>query len=389
MKHRRLINGFNEEFNRFCREQCIILVLCENLLYGISDTSQILLMKRLDFSPICFCSFVAGWYYGKMLKNPLSTFSLIDIFMFSISEPDARLIITIVSDSGTLLIYNRSNLIWAAQLSDIPISICRTNLSGLPGAICTLSENGKLDISYLGSDPQTFQVPPLNLQKLNFEKTQNELTELEKEIRKGVDFSDASMINATAERDLNVELSINSTLHTCVYPTQISSAFILPEDLKMISVSVTLHANIALEQIQIQFNSSAPLKASNPIQSFQQMNANQNERIDTWFYMYNNCDIVSATITVIVSFLNKQTIPRVIEKSKSLPLSMFYHMTLPQKDSSIKLTIAVNHATAPTFDQLFENDFPSEAAHNAIAFKSIYSGKVVTIVAAKNSNRYR
>lgn len=274
-------------------------------------------------------------------------------------------------------------------MSNVPISICRTNLSGLPGAICTLSENGKLDMSFLGSDPQTFQVPSLNLQKLNFEKTQNELIELEKEIKKGVDFSDVSMINATAERDLNVELSISSTLDTCVYPTQIPSAVILPENLKMISASVTLHANIALEQIQIQFNCSAPLKASNSIQSFQQMNANQNEQIDTWFYMYNNCDIVSATITVIVSFINKQTVPRVIEKSKSLPLSMFYHMTLPQKDSSIKLTIAVNHATAPTFDQLFENDFPTEAAHNAIAFKSIYSGKVVTIVAAKNSNRYR
>lgn len=352
-------------------------------------------MKRLDFSPICFCSFVAGWYYGMVSKlftpsacivGPLCIY--FHVFFF-LSEPDARLIITIVSDSGTILIYNRSNLIWAAQFTDVPISICRTNINGLPGAICTLSENGKLDISYLGSDPQTFQVPPLNLQKLNFEKTQTELIELEKEIKKGVNFSDVSMINAIAERDLNVDVSIGSTLDTCVYPTQISSAFILPENLKMISVSVTLHAKIPLEQIQILFDCSAPLTASNPIQSFQQMNANQNERIDTWFYMYNNCDIISATITVIVSFINKQTIPRVIEKSITLPLPMFYHMTLPQKDSSIKLTIAVNHATAPTFDQLFGNDFPSEAAHNAIGFKSIYSGKVVTIVAAKNSNRYR
>lgn len=282
-----------------------------------------------------------------------------------------------------------TNLIWAAQLSDVPIAICRSNLNGLPGAICTLSDNGKLDISYLGSDPHMFQVPPLNLQKLNFEKTQTELIELEKEIKNGVDFSDVSMINATAERDLNVDLYIGSTLETCKYPTQISANTIPAEDLKMISVSVALHAKTALEQIQVQFDCSSPLKVNEPIHSYHQLNANQIERIDLWFYMYSCYDVSSTTITVIVSFINKQTIPRVIEKSKSLPLSMFYNLFLPQKDSAIKLTIAVNGLSAPDFDQLFSNDFPLESTHNAIGLKSIYTGKVVTIVIAKSSNRYR
>lgn len=46
------------------RNENIILILCENLLYGISDTSTIKFIKRLDYVPMCFCSFVAGWYYG-------------------------------------------------------------------------------------------------------------------------------------------------------------------------------------------------------------------------------------------------------------------------------------------------------------------------------------
>lgn len=48
----------------FSRNENIVLILCENLLYGISDTSNIRFMKRLDYVPMCFCSFVAGWYYG-------------------------------------------------------------------------------------------------------------------------------------------------------------------------------------------------------------------------------------------------------------------------------------------------------------------------------------
>lgn len=294
-----------------------------------------------------------------------------------------------MSDSGTLLIYNLTNLIWAAQLPDVPVSICRSNLNGLPGAICTLGENGKIDVSYLGSDPQMFQVPPLNLQKVNFEKTQSELIELEKEIKKGIDFTDVSMINATTERDLNVELSISSTLEICKYATQISPLVVPSDDIKMLLVSVSLKANANLEQIQVQFNCSLPLKANKGVHSFQQMTANQNEHLDYWFYMNKEIDVESTTITVIVSFINKQSIPRVIEKSKSLPLAMFYKLCQPQKDATFKLTVSIDRTVAPTIDQLFGHDYSIESTHNAVGFKSVYTSKIVTIVAGKHSNRYR
>lgn len=297
---------------------------------------------------------------------------------------------TIVSDNGTLLIYNMSSLIWAAQLADVPISIARSNLNSLPGAICTLSENGKIGISYLGSDPQIFQVPSLNLQKLNFEKTQHELIELEKEIKAGIDFTDISTINASAERDLNVDFSIQTNLENCKYTVaKTSMSSLANDDAKMILANVTLRAQIHLEQIQVQYYCTSPLTTNNAIHSIQQLAVDQVEHSEAWFYMENDFDIVSTTITIIVSYINKQSIPRVIEKQKSLPLSMFYKLFLPQKESTIKLTISVDEITAPSIQQLFSNEFDVELTQNAIAFKSIYSGHVVTIVMAKNSNRYR
>lgn len=307
-------------------------------------------------------------------------------------EPDARLIVTVVSESGTILIYNTSQLIWAAQLSYIPIAICRTNVNGLPGAICTLCDNGKLDVSYLGSDPQMFQVPPLNMQKLNFEKTQNELIELEKEIKAGIDFTDVSTINASAERDLNVDFAIDTALHMSKYSMK-SSNSMMPslsmDDMRMVRATIKLHAHIQLQQIQVQFYCAAPLIASNAIHSIRQMNANQVEQTETDFYMGDCCDIATTAVTAVVSFINRHSIPRVIEKTKFLPLPMFYKVFAPQKESTIKLTIGVNQATVPNLEQLFTPDFLIDSAHNATAFKSIYSGKIVTIVAAKNSNRYR
>lgn len=276
-------------------------------------------------------------------------------------------------------------------MSYVPIAICRTNINGLPGAICTLCDNGKIDVSYLGSDPQMFQVPPLNMQKLNFEKTQNELIELEKEIKAGIDFTDVSTINASAERDLNVDFTIDTTLHLCKYPIKSTINSIMPsfEDMRMVRATIKLNAHIQLQQIQVQFYCSAPLIASNAIHSIRQMNANQTEQTETDFYMGDCCDIATTAVTAVVSFINRNSIPRVIEKTKFLPLPMFYKVFTPQKESTIKLTIGVNQTTAPNLEQIFTPEFLIDSAHNAAAFKSIYTGKIVTIVAAKNSNRYR
>lgn len=280
-------------------------------------------------------------------------------------------------------------MIWAAQLSYVPIAICRTNVNGLPGAICTLCENGKIDVSYLGSDPQMFQVPPLNMQKLNFEKTQTELIELEKEIKAGIDFTDVSAINAVAERDLFINFSIDSTMEDSIYSTNMFGNLATLDDVKMVRSTVKLIAQTNLDQVQIQFYCSAPLMANKAIHTFQQMIANQEELVETYFYMTNCCDVASTTITAVVSFINKQTIPRVIEKTQSLPITMFFKTFIPQKESTIKLTITVNQAAVPSIEQLFSDEFRIDSTHNATGFKSIYTGKIVTIVAAKNSNRYR
>lgn len=305
---------------------------------------------------------------------------------FNISEPDVKLIITVISDSGSLLIYNSSILIWASQLSEVPVAICRANFNELPGAIVTLGETGKVIVSYLGAEPQLFQVPPLNLRKIDFVRTQKELVELEKEIKAGIDFTDISMVNTAAERDVNVHLEISSKLESCTFPTlpQNTSS----DDIKMTLVSVLVKANINIEHMQIQVTVEPPLKCSKEVWSYRNILANTTERLDTWVYVERNLDTPSAKITAVVSFVT--SIPRIIEKSKFLPLELFYKSCSAQKEATYKLIIFVDKGSAPTIDALFSKHIGFEdTSHGAIGFKSVYTGAIVTIILAKNSNRYR
>lgn len=290
-----------------------------------------------------------------------------------------------------MLIYNSANMVWAAQLPSVPVAIMRSNLDSLAGAIVTLSEAGKIDVSYLGAEPQLFQVPPLNLQKMNFDKTQTELIELEKEIKLGIDFTDSTMVNASAERDLNVQLEVATTLQPSKFQIKSADSIgLASEDVKMVLVTVSLHARSNLEQVQVQFHVSPPLKCSRTICSFQNLSAESEEHVDTWIFVDSDLCPVSTNVSAITSFINKQSIPRVIEKQQHLPLPMFYRLNQPQKDAQIKFTISIEKSVAPSIEQMFGGDFALETgSHGVIGLRSIYSGRVVTIVTARNSNRYR
>lgn len=89
----------------------------------------------------------------------------------------------IVTETSTLLVYDNATLRWSAQLSFQPIAISRGFFGCLSGALVLLSEDGLLQFSYLGTEPQLFTAPPLQNQELDFEKAEQELNTLNKIIK--------------------------------------------------------------------------------------------------------------------------------------------------------------------------------------------------------------
>lgn len=88
-----------------------------------------------------------------------------------------------ISGTNTLMIYQNTTVRWSAQISFLPISIRRAFLKNVKGALVLLSEEGKLDCCYLGTEPQLFTAPPLAYQELDYEKAEAELASLNRIIR--------------------------------------------------------------------------------------------------------------------------------------------------------------------------------------------------------------
>lgn len=306
------------------------------------------------------------------------------LFQKFVTEPEARFMTAIASESGSLLIYDSMNLVWAAQLSKIPVAIQRVILKDLPGGIATLTEEGYLSVGYLGSDPQMFKVPPLKLQELDYHKTQTEIEELEKEIKKNVDITDLSLINATAERDISININVNEHLEKSIYTSYAMNG--MDEIPMMVALNITLKFNAAFEQVQITVSTDFPICCSESRYTLHNLEPNSTEKMSCWIYITENYDPISLEGTLTVACINRQNILRVIEKPITLPMSLVWRQMNPQKEAVFKITI--NLEKVNEISNIFP-EFNYESSLQAIGIGSKYSNSVVTIVKAKSTSRFR
>lgn len=290
--------------------------------------------------------------------------------------------VAVVSESGSLLLYEGNQIVWSAELPEIPVALGRANVSGLPGALVSLNSTGLLSVDYLGSEPHLFKVPPLNLGQFAIEKCQNEMVELEKEIRSGVDFSDIAVINAASERDVALHALIDPKSEKCTYKTNIPGS-----DLIMFQMIVSVKTQINLELLQICIAHDPAIKSQPTTFMFRDVAAESSQRLETWIYPFHQITPATLDVKISCSFTNKQGITRVIQKTVTLPLSMFVKTCQASKEAIHKVTLTIHEANEG-LAKLFP-DFISEGSPHALGLQSLVTGSKVTIVAAKNTSRYR
>uniref|UniRef100_A0A8C0BXT9 Bardet-Biedl syndrome 9 n=1 Tax=Buteo japonicus TaxID=224669 RepID=A0A8C0BXT9_9AVES len=134
-----------------------VFVLGERNFFCLKDNGQIRFMKKLDYSPSCFIPYC------------------------SVEEGTIN---TLIGNHGKMLnVYQDVTLKWATQLPHIPVSVKVANLQDLKGVIVTLSDNGHLQCSYLGTDPSLFQAPRVDSREINYEEFNAEMKELQKIIK--------------------------------------------------------------------------------------------------------------------------------------------------------------------------------------------------------------
>uniref|UniRef100_A0A182QYT0 PTHB1 N-terminal domain-containing protein n=1 Tax=Anopheles farauti TaxID=69004 RepID=A0A182QYT0_9DIPT len=356
------------QVHQISNTESVVVILGENNLLCVSDTGKVRFIRKLDYSPICFHTFVAGWYW----------------------EPGARLMVAVVSESGSLLLYDNDQIIWSAQLGEVPVAISRANVTGLPGALVMLGATGSLTIGYLGSEPQLFRVPALNLAPFEIARCQKELLELEREIRAGVDPSDASIANAAAERDVKLHVVVREETVGCTHTTNVPAG----TTLEMCQLSITVQVELTLEVLQLTVASDAAIGCSKDSFLFRDVATRSTEQFDVWMYPLEAIPPASRTVTVFCSYTNKQGITRVVQREVLLPLKLFVRPCQPSKEAAHKLTLSVLPAPSGAGNGLglLFPEFTAEGGSNsALGLQPIAGGDgcKVTIVAAKSTNRFR
>ena len=267
---------------------------------------------------------------------------------------------------------------------------------GLPGAMVTLGPTGKLRIGYLGSDPYVFQVPPINMQELTFQQAIDEFTQLEQEIKEATDIQDMEVINKKSYEDVLITFCIDTAVK------QDSDAILLDipahvtlKELPLCSGVLKWQANIDLAELQVVFNLPEGIKCSQDTLTYTEIKAGRKEQMDLDFYINELLHLHTAQIEAVVSFITMRGIPRIIHQTAYLPLSMFFKTKQPQKAAAIKLTFTLGPKEGSKKLTDFFPEFLSwESDVQALGLVLLTTvdesqEEIVTIVAAKNSNRLR
>uniref|UniRef100_A0A7N8XBG6 Bardet-Biedl syndrome 9 n=1 Tax=Mastacembelus armatus TaxID=205130 RepID=A0A7N8XBG6_9TELE len=141
----------------FSHSSSSIFILGERNLYCLRDNGQIRFMKKLEFNPSCFLP------YATVMDGTTN--------------------LLLGNHTNMLLVYQDVTLKWAAQLSFVPVAVRVANFLELKGVVVSLSSDGHLLCSYMGTDPSFFSTPKVDAREADYEQVDAEMKKLQKIIR--------------------------------------------------------------------------------------------------------------------------------------------------------------------------------------------------------------
>ncbi|PNI35731.1 BBS9 isoform 3 [Pan troglodytes] len=301
-----------------------VFVLGERNFFCLKDNGQIRFMKKLDWSPSCFLPYC------------------------SVSEGTIN---TLIGNHNNMLhIYQDVTLKWATQLPHIPVAVRVGCLHDLKGVIVTLSDDGHLQCSYLGTDPSLFQAPNVQSRELNYDELDVEMKELQK-IIKDVNKSQGVWPMTEREDDLNVSVVVSPNFDSVSQATDVEVGTDL---VPSVTVKVTLQNRVILQKAKLSVYVQPPLELTCDQFTFQFM-----------------------------------SILRVIQCKFRLPLKLICLPGQPSKTASHKITIDTNKSPVSLLS-LFPG-FASQSDDDQVNVMGFHflGGARITVLASKTSQRYR
>uniref|UniRef100_A0A8I3VXU2 Bardet-Biedl syndrome 9 n=1 Tax=Callithrix jacchus TaxID=9483 RepID=A0A8I3VXU2_CALJA len=289
-----------------------VFVLGERNFFCLKDNGQIRFMKKLDWSPSCFLPYC------------------------SVSEGTIN---TLIGNHNSILhIYQDVTLKWATQLPHIPVAVRVGCLHDLKGVIVTLSDDGHLQCSYLGTDPSLFQAPNVESRELNYDELDVEMKELQK-IIKDVNKSQGVWPVTEREDDLSVSVVVSPNFDSVSQATDVEVGTDL---VPSVTVKVTLQNRVVLQKVKLSVCVQPPLELTCDQFTFEFMTPDLTRTASFSAYLKRSYTPSELEGKAVVSYSRPTGIPRVIQCKFRLPLKLICLPCQPSKTASHKVTIDTN-----------------------------------------------
>nr|CAH7753858.1 unnamed protein product [Callosobruchus chinensis] len=313
-----------------------ISVLGERNLFRLNSKGKLKFMKRLEYTPVALYAFICN----------------------------DQIVSLVMSDTDTLFVYQNTTLKWSAKLHFSPICLRRACMKNLQGVLIFLSEEGRLEACYLGTEPSLFVAPPLTLEEEDFAKLEEELKNMQR-LMKNSYGNCLKMSNTNADKELKVDIGVASELSSC----SSESSMDVIDGLQMCEVET-------------------PLTVDNPVTFF--TNLNEKSSSLTRIHLNSNYEVPSLRLTTVVTTVSSVGIPRACVKSVLLPIKLVAKLDEAQKEAEHKLTFTVSQDIVPLSTLFSDLNSTTEVFSNTIGIRSLTpKSKTVTIVPAKSTQRYR
>uniref|UniRef100_A0A8C5ZB02 Bardet-Biedl syndrome 9 n=1 Tax=Marmota marmota marmota TaxID=9994 RepID=A0A8C5ZB02_MARMA len=340
-----------------------VFVLGERNFFCLKDNGQIRFMKKLDCSPSCFLPYC------------------------SVSEGTIN---TLIGNHKNMLhVYQDVTLKWATQLPHIPVAVRVGCFQDLKGVIVTLSDDGRLQCSYLGTDPSLFQAPKVESRELNYDELDVELKELQRIIK--VVKSQGIWPMPEKEDDLKVYAMVSSNFDPVSQATDVE---IGTDVVPSITVQVTLQNRIVLPKVKLSIYVQPPLVLTCDQFTFEFLAPEMISTVSFSVYLKRSYTPSDLEGNAVVSYSkptdrNPDGTPRVVQCKFRLPLKLICLPGQPSKTANHKLTIDTNQSpvSLPSLFPGFANQSDDDQI-NVMGFRFL-GGSRVTLLASKTSQRYR
>nr|CAI5860311.1 unnamed protein product [Callosobruchus analis] len=195
-----------------------IIVLGERNLFCLKSKGKLKFMKRLEYTPVALYAFICN----------------------------DQIVSLVMSDTDTLFVYQNITLKWSAKLHFSPICLRRACVKNLQGVLVFLSEEGRLEACYLGTEPSLFVAPPITLEEEDFAKLEDELKNMQ-QLMKDSYGSCLKISNTNADKELGVDIRVAPELSSCSFEASVD----ILSGLQMCEVFTDLSPQIPFEEVQI------------------------------------------------------------------------------------------------------------------------------------------